>query len=443
MPTKSSAPVGKQQIMLPAKLVPVFTGEAEVRGAYGGRGSAKTRSFAFMAAVWAVRWAEAGIEGVIVCGREFMNSLEESSFAEVRFAIASQPWLEAYFEVGKNFIRTRDGRINFVFSGLRHNIESIKSKARILLLWVDEAERVSDASWTVAIPTIREEGAELWVTWNPARKKSATHKRFRLKPPRSSKIVEINWRDNPWMPKRLNSTRLDDLEDRPDQYKHVWEGGFVQVAEGAYYSKQIALARAKGRMVAIGEDPLMQFKAFIDIGGTGARADAVAIWIAQFIGPSIRVLNYYEAQGQELSMHIAWLRANGYGKAFIYLPHDGGTNDKVHDVSWESAFRDAQFEVEVVKNQGPGAASMRIEALRRLFPVIWWNEPAIETFGGLEALGWYHEKRSKDDRDVGLGPEHDWSSHCADAAGLMAVVYERPPEIEERRERRRPSSWQA
>jgi phage terminase large subunit len=43
-----------------------------------------------------------------------------------------------------------------------------------------------------------------------------------------------------------------------------------------------------------------------------------------------------------------------------------------------------------------------------------------------EALGWYHERKSDDQREVGLGPEHDWSSHCADAFGLMAVAYETP-----------------
>jgi phage terminase large subunit len=435
---------GGVQIHLPPKLVPIFAGMADYRGAFGGRGSAKTRSFALMAAVYGMRWAARGVEGVIVCGREFMNSLEESSFAEVKFAIASQPWLAAAYDVGKNYIRTRCGRVQFVFAGLRHNIESIKSKARILLLWVDEAERVSDLAWSTAIPTVREEGAEIWVTWNPARKKSATHIRFRLKPPRNNKFVQMNWRDNPWMPKRLNSTRLDDLKDRPDQYGHVWEGEMVKVAEGAYYAKQIAEARLKGRIGLVSADPLMVYQAFIDIGGTGARSDAVAIWIAQFVATRVRVLDYYEAQGQPLATHVAWLRNNGYGNAKIWLPHDGATNDKVHDVSWESAFRDAQgFDVQVpVKNQGPGAASMRIKALRLLFPSIDWNEKAIEVHGGLEALGWYHEKRSKDARDIGLGPDHDWSSHCADAAGLMAVVYELPKIEEAPRERRRPASWQ-
>mgnify|MGYP001612759874 CR=1 FL=1 len=200
------------RIRLPPKLVSVFAGEAMYRGAYGGRGSAKTRSFAKMAAVFGYRCAEEGREGVIVCGREYMNSLDDSSMAEVKAAITSEPWLAEAYEVGEKFIRTKDGRIQFVFIGLRHNLESIKSKARILLLWVDEAEEVSETAWMVTIPTIREEGAEVWVTWNPKRKKSATHKRFRASPPTDSKIVKLNWRDNPFFPSILNKTRVDDLE---------------------------------------------------------------------------------------------------------------------------------------------------------------------------------------------------------------------------------------
>jgi phage terminase large subunit len=96
----------------------------------------------------------------------------------------------------------------------------------------------------------------------------------------------------------------------------------------------------------------------------------------------------------------------------------------VFDVSYESALRAAGFEVEVVPNQGKGAAKMRIEAARRLFPSIWFNAATTET--GRDALAWYHEKKSEDVRNVGLGPEHDWSSHGADAFGLMCVAYEEP-----------------
>jgi phage terminase large subunit len=412
------------QIKLPPKLVPVFTGEAMYRGAYGGRGSAKTRSFAKMAAVWGIRLAQENKPGVIVCGREFMNSLDDSSMAEVKAAIFSEPWLADLYDVGEKYIRTKDRKVDFAFIGLRHNLDSIKSKALIRLLWVDEAEPVSETAWMKAIPTVREDGSEIWVTWNPERKNSATHKRFRLDPPDGAKIVELNWRDNPWFPETLNKTRLEDLSKRPDQYEHVWEGDFVTVVEGAYFAKSLSEAKLRGRIGNVSPDPLMTVRAIWDIGGTGAKADACAIWIAQFVGREIRVLDYYEAVGQPLATHVQWLREKGYGKAHCILPHDGSQQDKVFDASYEGALRSAQFEVRVVPNQGKGAAKMRIEAARRLFPSIWFN--ASTTEAGRDALGWYHEKKSDDERNVGLGPEHDWSSHGADAFGLMCIAYEQP-----------------
>ena len=412
------------RIELPPKLVPVFTGSAMYRGAYGGRGSAKTRSFAKMAAVHGLRCALANEPGVVICGREFMNSLDESSMAEVKAAIESETWLRDNYEVGEKYIRTRDRRIEFAFIGLRHNLDSIKSKTRIRLLWVDEAEPVSETAWHKADNTVREDGSEVWVTWNPERKKSATSLRFRVNPPPESKIVEINWRDNPWFPRTLDKKRIADRDYRPDQYDHIWEGDYVSVVEGAYYASCLTQAKAEGRIGNLGKDPLMTIRAFWDIGGTGAKADACAIWIAQFIGREIRVLDYYEAVGQPLATHVQWLKERGWGKAMCFLPHDGATHDKVYDVSYESALKEAGFEVEVIPNQGRGAAGMRIEAGRRLFPSIWFNAGPTEP--GRDALGWYHEKRSQDDRNVGLGPEHDWSSHGSDAFGLMCVAYEEP-----------------
>jgi phage terminase large subunit len=412
------------QIQLPRKLVPVFSGEALYRGAYGGRGSAKSRSFAKMAAVHGLRCAMAHESGVIVCGREFQNSLDESSMAEVKQAIETEPWLAANYEVGEKYIRTKDGRIDFSFVGLRRNIESVKSTARIRLLWVDEAEPVSEMAWQKAIPTVREEGAEIWVTWNPERRQSATNKRFRETPPTGSKIVEVNWRDNPWFPSVLSQIREEDERLRPETYPHIWEGDYAVAHAGAYYAKSLSDAKTEGRIGKVTKDPLLSVRAYVDIGGTGARSDAYAMWICQFVSREIRVLDYYEAVGQSLGVHVDWLREKGWGKASIYLPHDGATHDRVYDVSFESAFRAAGFPVEVIPNQGRGAARARIEAARRMFPSCWFNAETTEP--GRDALGWYHERRSEDARDVGLGPEHDWSSHSADAFGLMCVAYETP-----------------
>lgn len=411
-----------QQLELPEKLIPVFTGEADYRGAYGGRGSAKTRSFAKMSAVTAIRLASAGKTGIVVCGREYMNSLDESSLAEVKAAIASEPWLAARFDVGEKFIRTKDGRIEYDFIGLNRNLDSIKSRAQIRLLWVDEAEPVSEMAWSKAINTVREEGAEVWVTWNPERKNSATHKRFREISPARSKIVELNWRDNPWFPATLDRKRLEDQEKRPDSYEHVWEGGFATVVEGAYYAK--CLTQAKDRIANVQPDPLMEYRAFWDIG----TRDATAIWVAQFVGREIRVLDYYEAVGQPLAAHLNWLRSKEYESALCVLPHDGAAVDHLTADKFEDHIRSAGFRTQTIKNQGKQAAMKRVEAARRVFPSVWFNTATTEA--GRDALGHYHERRDEH-RSVGLGPEHDWSSHGADAFGLMAIAYEEPQEKQE------------
>lgn len=420
------------RINLPPKLVPVFEGEARYRGAYGGRGSGKTRTFALMTAVRGYMWSMEGREGIILCGREFMNSLSDSSFEEVKSAIRSVPWLEAHYEIGETFIRTKDRRVSYTFSGLRHNLDSIKSKSRILLCWVDEAEPVSDTAWSKLIPTVREHGSEVWLTWNPERKASATHKRFREDPPSNAKIVEVNYSDNPWFPAVLEAERLDDLAKRPEEYPHVWDGKFKKVTVGAYYAKHLLAAEQQGRISRVGADPLMTYRAIWDIGGTGAKADACSIWVVQFIGKEIRLLNHYAAQGQELGEHVKWLRDNGYEKALCVLPHDGAQNDKVFRVSYESALKDAGFATLVVPNMGAGAASLRIEAARRVFPQMWFNNgPNAEgkdaTEAGRESLGNYHEKRHPE-TGMGLGPNHDWSSHDADSFGLVAVHYEQQPQ---------------
>jgi phage terminase large subunit len=416
--------VATTQVELPDKLIPVFEGAADVRGAYGGRGSAKTRSFAKMAAVRGLMYGKAGVSGQLLCARQYMNSLEDSSLEEIKRAIEDEPFLADYYEIGEKYVRSRDKRIWFSFAGLDRSIESIKSKGRILLCWVDEAEPVTDSAWSILIPTLREEGegwnAELWVTWNPKRKTAPVESRFRRSTDPRVKMAELNYRDNPKFPAKLERDRQRDQRERPEQYEHIWEGGYLSAVVGAYYAAGLTAAKAEGRISVVAADPLLTLRAHCDIGGTGAKADAFTIWIDQFVGQQVRVLDYYEAVGQPMAAHAEWLRSKGYTpeRTTIVLPHDGAQQDKVYSVSYASAFKAMGYKVVVVPNMGAGAASRRIEAVRRLFPAIWFNEAT--TTAGRDALGWYHEKRDEE-RGVGLGPNHDWASHAADSFGLMAV----------------------
>ncbi|MFP4864183.1 PBSX family phage terminase large subunit [Providencia rettgeri] len=217
------------RIEIPPKLIPAFEGNYRYRCSHGGRGSAKTRTFALMTAIRGYMAAMNGQSGVILCAREYMNSLEESSMEEVKQAIRSVPWLNDYYELGEKYIRTKCRSVSYVFAGLRHNLDSIKSKARILIAWVDEAESVSEIAWTKLAPTVREAGSEIWVTWNPERDGSATDKRFRKNPPDNAVVVEMNYDDNPWFPSVLEDERLND-QARLDSatYAWIWEGAYLE-----------------------------------------------------------------------------------------------------------------------------------------------------------------------------------------------------------------------
>ena len=134
------------------------------------------------------------------------------------------------------------------------------------------------------------------------------------------------------------------------------------------------------------------------------------------------MLNHYSSQGQTLEYHVNWMREHGYGKAEVFLPHDGTNTNNFTGKRYEDHWRDAGFSVTTIPNQGPGAAMQRVRAVQRLFPSIWFNEATTEA--GRDSLGWYHEKRH--DLGHGLGPEHDFSSHDADSFGLMCVHYSEP-----------------
>lgn len=401
---------------------------ARYKGAYGGRGSGKSHFFGELLVEDSL--AEPGNSGTgmrAVCIREVQKDLAQSSKLLIESKLSSMKLGEAQgFKVFRDVIQTPgDGLI--IFKGMNdYTSDSIKSLEGFKRAWWEEAQTASLRSLNLLRPTLRADDSELWFSWNPRRKTDPVDVMLRGdETPTGSVVVRANWRDNPWFTRALEQERLDCLRMQPDQYDHIWEGGYVSVIEGAYYAKSIAEARQDNRIGRVAADPLITIRLFCDIGGTGARADAFSMWAAQFIGKEIRILNYYEAVGQPLASHLTWMREQGYDpdKAQIWLPHDGSTQDKVYSVSYESALKQVGYKVTVVPNQGKGAAKARIEAGRRLFSSMWFNEAT--TGPGLDALGWYHEKKDEA-RGIGLGPDHDWASHGADAFGLMCVAHETP-----------------
>lgn len=422
--------MSKLVIDTPEVFIPLLD-QARYKGAWGGRGSGKSHHFGGQAVEDALRWPGDAGEGLRFAAiREVQKSLKESAKKLVEDKIRAYGLGEKDgFKVYRDVIELPgDGLM--VFTGMQdHTADSVKSMEGFHRAWVEEAHSLSRRSMTLLRPTIRWEDqsrdliSELWFSWNPDRPTDPVDELLRGEGrPEDSIVVRANWSDNPYFPGVLNVERLEDLEKRPAAYANIWDGGYATVLEGAYFAKHLTQAQLQKRIGFFATDPLMQIFAVWDIGSTSNNADACAIWIVQFINDEVRVLNYYEAVGQDFASHVHWLRANGYENAFCVLPHDGAKHDVVYKVTPTSYLRNAGFKVDEVKNQGKGAAVKRIEAVRTMLPHCRFNEET--TKGGREALGWYHEKKDEK-RGIGLGPNHDWASHAADSFGLVAIYRER------------------
>lgn len=223
-----------EEVEIPDPLLHVFEeplGSLRYRGAYGGRGSGKSYNFAKMAALFGSNEPLR-----ILCARDIQASIAESFYAELKNAIESTPWLAPLYDIKKDKIEGYNGT-KFFFRGLRHNMSNIKSIAQVNLCIVEEAEDVGEDSWVDLIPSIRHPGSEIWVIWNPKKLGSATDKRFRQHTPPRSRIVELQYYDNPWFPGVLEETRLDDKEVLPyELYTHIWLGAYYQHTDAQIFA---------------------------------------------------------------------------------------------------------------------------------------------------------------------------------------------------------------
>lgn len=228
-------------IVLPDKLAEMFTperGAVQYRCAHGGRGSGKSFTFAKMAAVWG--YAE---RLRVLCTRELQVSIKESFHAELKAAIESEPWLAAHYDVGVDYLRGRNGT-EFLFRGLRNNVSSVKSTAKIDLTIVEEAEDVPEAAWLALEATVfRQLKSEMWVVWNPRLEGSPVDVRFRKSPPGNALVTELNWWDNPFFPPGLETLRKREQERLdPATYAHVWEGAYLVNSDAQILSGKVRVA---------------------------------------------------------------------------------------------------------------------------------------------------------------------------------------------------------
>lgn len=190
---------------------------------WGGRGSAKSYSIADVLLIEGLRRRIR-----VLCAREFQNSIKESVHALLKERIDVLN-LDNFYRVQESAI-VGSNASQFIFKGIRHNVQSIKSMTGLSHCWIEEGQTISAESWQVLIPTIREEGSEVWVSFNPDQKTDIVYQELVEKPRNNAYVRRVNWDENPYFPKVLDEERREMQRTDPDAYHHIWEGGFWEAS---------------------------------------------------------------------------------------------------------------------------------------------------------------------------------------------------------------------
>lgn len=204
-------------LKLPKKLLFLVNEKKRFKVAYGGRGSAKSWSYARALIVKAV---EKKIR--VLCTRKLQTSIANSVHKLLTDSIFDLG-LSAYFRITKDSITGINGS-EFFFKGLQNNINEIKSIEGIDYCWCEEAQDISNELWKVLIPTIRKEGSEIWITFNPDREEDATYQLFVIQKRPDCIAVKINYDENPWFPDVLRSEMEYCRSVNVADYEHIWLG---------------------------------------------------------------------------------------------------------------------------------------------------------------------------------------------------------------------------
>lgn len=385
--------------------------------AYGGRGGAKSWGYA---RALLILGAQRPLR--ILCARETQKSIGESVHKLLEDQIAALGF-SALYHVEKARIIGVNGT-EITFAGLKHNIDNIKSLEAYDIVWVEEAHTVSKASWEKLIPTIRKDGSEIWVSFNPEFEDDDTYQRFVVKPPAPERafVRKINWRDNPWFPQVLQE-EMDELRAKdPDAFNHIYEGCCVNVLAGAIYESELRLADAQQRITSVPYDRTRPVDCFWDLG----YGDMTAVWFAQSFNFEYRLIDYLEACGKPIHWYLTQMQSRGYIFGTDWLPWDLGMHAKQmgSGKSIEELMRLAGRKVRITPKM---SVADGINAARSIFPQCWFDQARCAE--GVRALRTYRYGEVKATGSATREPIHDDSSHGADAFRYFAIGT-RPPKKE-------------
>jgi len=385
------------QVDFPEKLGFLFE-PSRYKVAYGGRGSAKSWSFARALLV-----KGKAKKHRILCAREVQKSIKDSVHKLLSDQIQAMG-MGDFYEVIENAIRGKNGT-EFAFAGLAsHTVESIKSFEGVDIVWVEEAQVVSKRSWDVLIPTIRKDNSEIWVSYNPSLDTDETHQRFAINPPPDALIAKVNWNDNPWFPEVLEKERLHCSLTNPKDYANIWDGECKPAVSGAIYYDEISSSLEEGRICNVPYDPMLKVHIVFDLGWN----DAMAISLVQKHASEIRLIEYYEDSHKTLDHYSSWLKEKNMNWGKMYLPHDGRTRDYKTGKSTEEIMQAFGWDVAITPSI---SVEDGIRLTRMTFNRIYFDKNNCEKL--IQCAKRYRRSINQQTQEPGA-PLHDEWSHGAD-----------------------------
>ena len=393
-------------VEFPEKLGFLLTKQARYKGAKGGRGSAKSWSFArALLVLGSTRKLR------ILCTREVQKSIKQSVHKLLKDQIEAMG-LTSFYRVLENEIRGSNGS-EFSFSGLSdQTVDSIKSFEGCDIVWVEEAQSVSKRSWSVLIPTIRKEGSEIWLSFNPELETDETYDRFITNQPDDAIIVDMNYTDNPWFPEVLDKERLHAKATLPKtEYENIWEGKCMPAVQGAIYYDEIAKAEEEGRVCNVPHDPKLKVQVVFDLGWN----DAMSISLVQKNGSALGVIENIEDSHKTLAHYSALLKEKKYNWGKVYLPHDGKHKDYRTGRSAEDIMKGLGWDVEITPNI---SIEDGIRLTRMTFPRLYMDKTKAARL--VQCAKRYRRSINQQTNEPGA-PLHDEWSHGADNLRYIAV----------------------
>lgn len=319
--------------------------KARHRVLYGGRASSKSYEFAGMAANLGQQYRTR-----FLCVRRYQNKIKESVYTLIKDQI--ERFDMPGFRVMASSIEHNNGS-EFVFYGIERNTDEIKSFEGADILWIEEAHNLTKEQWDILEPTIRKDGSEVWISFNPKLITDFVYQRFIVNPPPSTIVRMINYPDNPFLSDTMRAVIAAKLEEDKEEHDHIYLG-VPKTDDDMAVIKRTWLEAAVDAHIKLDMDLSGARTVGYDVADSGDDKNAVAA----FNGAICEFIEEWKAPEDELiqSAKRAWSHVKGGNMLYDSIgvgAHTGSTLKELKIISGYHKFNAGGAVIEPEKEYAP------------------------------------------------------------------------------------------